>query len=214
MKKICCLLFVASLAFTSCQKEIDYLDDEPGSDNTNNDGDSSATSIVGTYNFLSVAAQTQSDAMLDILGGESKTSSLFDFVSTNNTGTVVFTDDEMTVTGLSYTATGNLKAYTYQNNVLIDSTEEQPFSYDVTASNSSGKYKLAGADSIYFPDGGFISIAGASSVPVSSSGGKISFKGDTLRITTPIYSDTTLSISGLTYHVVQSGTGTISLEKK
>ena len=75
----------------------------------------------------------------------------------------------------------------YQNDVLIDTTQ-MPFSYRLDSTNSSGKYKLIGSDSIYFPEG-FIYVSDVTTQS-EPSGGKISINGNMLTITQSAIKDT------------------------
>lgn len=216
MKKLLCILLVGAIAFTACQKELDDLEADTGNngggDNNGGDNGDSITSIIGTYNFISIDAKTKSIGTIDISGVESKTILFLDYITTNNMGTVAIDDSTMTATGLSYTASDSIRTYTYENDVLIDSAI-QPLEFTLPATNSSGKYKLIGADSIYFTEGGLVSVEGAS-VNSQPSGGRISFNGDTLKLSQSISIDTIMNLSGFFYHVTQTGTAVVTMHKK
>jgi len=118
----------------------------------------------------------------------------------------------MHINGLIYSVASTVKAYTYEDGVLVDSADS-PFDFTLPSTNSSGKYKLIGADSIYFPEGSIISLSG-STTQSEPAGGKLSLNGNKLTITQHIYQDTVENISGVDYHLIETGTAAISLQKQ
>ncbi len=207
------LFLLAAIAFTACQKEINDSIDSGSNGGGNNGNGNSSNAITGTWNFLSMNLQTQTTQEYALSGIDEKTITPVTLTTINNAGKLIITDSVFTSSGVTYTESASLKGYTYENGALIDSTEG-PFSYTVPATNSSAVYKLIGSDSIYFPHGGLVSVAGSSSIQSTPSGGKYSLNGNKLILTQSIYQDTTTVISGISYHTVEAGTDTIFLQKQ
>ncbi len=197
-------LIAAIILFTACQKGIEPFDDT-GSTQTGND-------IKGTYNFVSLTASTQTIASYTDSGIDYKTITNSNYTSTGNTGTITFGDSVFNSTNIGYYVSSVFAAYYYKNNVLTDSTQ-MPFTITLDSSNSSGAYKLIGSDSIYFPSGTFISVAGSTSQS-EPAGGKISINGNILTITQSTYKDSLQLLTGIPYHTTETGTFNILLQKQ
>lgn len=230
MKKFFFLLLILGFVFVACQKEYDPgpLDntgtgtDSTGTDTTGTggtdttgngtDSNQTATTLAGTWNFISLTEQTQVTSEGNVNGESQKTISTFACTSTNNKGTIFFTDATANSQNISYTIAGNLKALTYLSDSLLDSTATL-FSYNLPASSGNGNYKLIGKDSIYFT-GTVFSAAGTSGVNSSISGGHYALNGNTLKITSLI--DTTFSqeISGVVFNQRDQADVTITLQKQ
>ncbi|HYJ63648.1 MAG TPA: hypothetical protein VEV62_07885 [Parafilimonas sp.] len=196
-------LIAAIILFTACQKGIEPFNDT---------GTQTGNDIKGTWNFVSLTANTQFISEYTDSGIDYKTIANSNYVSTNNTGKIIFADSAFNSTDIGYYVSSNLAGYEYQNNVLVDSTQ-LPFSITVDSSNSSGTYKLIGSDSIYFPSGTFISVSDSTSQS-QPSGGKISISGNRLTITQLLNKDTTQLITGIPYHTIETGTFNILLQKQ
>ena len=203
MKKY--FLITAIILFTACQKGIEPFDDTGGSTPSGND-------VKGTWNFISLTANTQSIAEYTDSGIDYKTITNSNYVSTDSTGSITFGDSTFNSANISYYVSSELTGYDYQNNILIDSTQ-MPFNITIDSSNSSGTYKLIGSDSIYFPSGSFISVSG-STTQSQPSGGKINISGNNLIITQQLYKDTTQQIAGVPYRTIETGTFNILLQKQ
>ncbi len=198
--------FIAVLIFfTACQKGIEPFEND-GSSQTGSD-------IKGTWNFVSLTAHTQTITSYTDSGIEYKTITNSDYVSSNNTGTITFGDSTFNSTNVGYYVNALLAGFTYQNDVLTDSTQ-MPFSITVDSSSSNGSYKLIGNDSIYFPSGSFISVSGSAPTQSEPSGGKINITGNTLTITQLLNKDTTEQVGGLPYRLIETGTFNILLQKQ
>lgn len=142
-------------------------------------GDSS--SLVGNYNFLYMSAATSSTSSESAAGQSVKTITYTNYKTTDNTGTVSFTKDSASTSNLGYTASTNAMSYVYENNVLTDSIE-MPFDEVVPPTSSITKYDVFGKDSIYMHQG-LMSGLSTGTTATYPSGGRYSFKGDTLFIT-------------------------------
>src|SRR5258706_4132952 len=134
------LVVLTAIAFAACQKE---------------SNSPQQIDLVGSWNFTSLNAQTQTVAEYDFFGTAEKSISTSEYTTTNNAGTVTFDGSVMNTVGLTYTVSTSVKTYTYENDVLIDSAE-LPFTYTLPSTNSTAEYELIGSDSIYFPNGSFV----------------------------------------------------------
>ena len=211
MKKFPSLLIAATVfvatVFIACRKDIDDPISRPDDpvDSTNN-------SIKGTWNFISMNAQTRGITEVNFGGESQKSVSALDYITSNNAGTMAINDSVMSIAGITYTLSGNVKKYKYKNGSLIDSVST-PFNFTLPLANSSSKYKLINADSIYFPEGGFISIARATT-PISPSGGRINISNNALILSQSFHKITTGNVAGSSYHIIESGTAIITFQKQ
>jgi len=203
MKKKYCLVLI--ILFTACQKGI-----EPFNDNT---GSSGTSPVSGTWNFISLTGNTQAIQEFTDDSIDYSTTTNSAYTSTNNTGTITFSDSDFTSNNIGYLVSSEFTSYNYENGVLID-TVHLPFSITIDSSNAAGTYKLIGSDSIYFPAGGFVSYNGNEPAQAVPSGGKFSISGNILTITQMISRDTTQVILGVPLHTVESGTFVVKLQKK
>ena len=167
--------------------------------------------IDGTYKLKYISAKTNS-TITGSLGDKAVTTS--DYTTTNNGGTIAFSNGMLTATGLTYTVDTEAKLYEYDGTDLLDSASF-PFSFTLPASNSSGTYKLIGSDSVYFPQGGITAaVDGNGYYQSGASGGRYSFNGTLLTITQNATKDSTFQDSGETYNMVESALASIVMEKQ
>lgn len=170
------LLAIATTVLASCSKEESL---EPG-DNTGGNG-GATQALIGTYDFLFMAAHTESDITMTVSGETMRSVTISDYVSKENAGTYEFTANEMKSSGIGYKVDTMAKAWSYTNGQL-DGEFEAPFTFSVSGYNSSGTYKLIGTDSLYSVSG-FASVptgSGQTNIPIEPSGTKFSWSGDTL----------------------------------
>lgn len=191
--------FVLLLLIVSCHKS--------------NSGGGNSSQLPGNYKFLYVIAQVQSISQLSGGGMNEKDVSNTNYTTTQNAGTVVMTKDSISLKGVAYTATTNVKSYTYESGVLTDSISF-PFTETVPPLNTSTKYDIIGSDSIYFHGGYLVSLGGASNI-AQPSGGRFSFKGDTLFIISKMQQNQpSQSSGGLTVSSSASAVETVVLLKQ
>jgi len=198
-------LIILAVLLAACQKGIEPFDDT-GSTGT-------STDITGTWNFISLTANTQATQEYVEDTSDYSTVTYSNYISTNNTGTITFNDSDFNSSNIGYDVSSTFTGYNYLNGVLTD-TVEMPFTITIDSSNSTGKYKIIGSDSINFSGGGLISIGGSQPVETESSGGRFSISGDILTITQMVNKDTTQDILGIPYHTIEAGTFVIKLQKE
>ena len=176
-----------------------------------NNSSNTSAAIEGTYKFKSISAKTNA-TITGSLGDKAITTS--DYTTTGNAGTVVFSNGNLSATGLTYSVDTDAEVYLYDGTTLLDSTSF-PFTFTLPPSNSTGTYKLVGADSIYFPQGGVTAAVDGNGNYVSGpSGGRYSFNGTLLTITQSGMKDSTFDDSGETYNSVESVSASIVMEKQ
>jgi hypothetical protein len=175
------------------------------------DSPASATSIDGTYDFKYMSVKSSS-SIVGSSGDKMVTTS--DYSTINNAGIVIFNKGALTAQAVTYSVDTESMLYVYDGDDLLSSSS-YPFTYTLPASNSAGQYKIVGADSIYFPEGGLTGdIDGTGSYQTDASGGHYSFSGNLLTITQNVTKDSTFEDSGETYHMIETATASLVLEKK
>lgn len=200
MKFTLLCLIALSLVIASCHK--------------NNSVAGNSAQLVGNYKFLYLSAQTQSISQVSGGGQTIRTVTYSNYKTVQNTGTVTFTQDSIASKAVGYAANTTSASYIYQNGVLTDSIA-MPFSVSVPPSNSATKFDVIGQDSIFF-HGGYLAMGlGGSSAIAPPSGGRFSFKGDTLFITSKVQQTTPPQTSGgATSTATASGVGIFALLKQ
>ena len=195
MKKNYLLYLFAALAIlASCKKD---------------DAKTNSTGINGTYTFNGMHAKTNSTVTSD--DGE-KIVSLSEWSSADNKGTIVFNDLVATNTNFSYSVNSTATNNYYEDDKLINSIS-MPFVVTIPNTNSVSTYQLIGADSIYFPKGGFVSI-GSTTSSSNAGGGHYKLNGNTLTLDMSGTKDSTFSDSGITYQMTQSVVASVVLIKQ
>lgn len=162
---------IVATAFMACSKEKSAEPDENGT---------ALQKLIGTYDFLYLAAHTESDIEVVFPEGTMRTVSISNYISKGNSGTYTFTANEMIAENTNYTIDTTFNTKFYTDDVLEDEVD-MPFSFSVSDYDASSTYKLVGTDSI-FAEGGFSNIpsGGGESSPITPSGTKFFWSGDTL----------------------------------
>lgn len=198
--------FIA-IAVTSCGKE-QSIDTSTGS--TGGTGGTGSASVLGTWNFAGLSANTKSDASETDGTDVVRALTTADYTTTNNKGTVTFATNTFTGTGIGYDLSTTASVKFYTNGVLEDSLD-MPFAYTFPPSNSSGSYKLVGTDSLYFT-GGFITI-GLDSMESKPIGYKYTIAGNKLTLTSKFTNTFQEDDNGIIATVKQSADITVVLQK-
>jgi hypothetical protein len=165
MKFLFFLFLSSSVFLISCKKD---SSDTSGSNN-----------LKGTYKFVSVTASTISTQIVTDGTTVDKSVTYSDYTTKNNTGTLVIDDKNITSTDLSYSVDTTARVFLYEDDVLVDSFEDE-FQIDVPASSATSGYKVVGNDSIYVTSGSmFFNGTNSSTDPA---GIKYKIEGDKLHI--------------------------------
>lgn len=160
------------------------------------DNSSSSNDLTGDWKFVSVTVQTQADNQYTDGGILYKTTTISDYTSTQNEGTVSISSDAMKANGIAYTIDTKLKAYSYEDGVLVDSLES-PFSFSVPASSAIAAYQRVGNDSLYFPGQGLFGAPGST----AATGAKYTVSGNTFTMQNHVVKDSTNNYSGVLMQV-------------
>jgi hypothetical protein len=165
-----------------------------------NSGGSSSGSLTGAWNFINMnvhsTATTNEGAGLTAVV-------VANYVTKDNSGTVVFTADSMDINSLGYTVDTTATAYIYLGSIVADSSEE-PISQSLPPTSGNFAYQIIGTDSIYFPNGGLLpaGITGNG----QGSGAHYTLSGNTLTLTS--------SASDTSNGAIEVGNAVITLEKQ
>jgi hypothetical protein len=178
---LCLCLILCVTLLNSCKK------DNSASSNNN---------ITGNWKFVSVTAHTQVDNQYADGGILYKTTSISDYTSTQNEGTVNISGDSMNGDGIAYSINTEVKAYNYADGMLLDSLES-PFSFSVPSASLSATYKMIGNDSLYFPGQSLFGAPGTA----AATGAKYTISGNTFTMQTHIVKDSTSQFAGVTMQV-------------
>jgi hypothetical protein len=158
-----------------------------------------SNAVSGNWNFVNMNSQTQ---VFAVVGGDT-TITFSNYITQNNSGSISFTIDSMSVNGLAYSVSSTATTYAYYQGVAYD-TLSTPFTSSLPATSVGAGYKLIGNDSLYFPNGGLLPT-GISSTS-QGQGARFVISGDTLRLTVQATDTTTGQI--------QTGTGIITLARQ
>jgi len=164
-------LIVLSLILNSCHK--------------NNDAPGNSGQLTGNYKFLYTSLQAQSTAQQSGGGQTLKTITYTNYKTINNSGTVTFTQDSIFSKGVGYSTNAISNSYVYENGTLTDSISF-PLVETYPPSNSSTKFDVIGQDSVVFHGGYLFTGLGGNTTVAPPSGGRFSFKGDSLFITSKV----------------------------
>lgn len=136
-------LAVLSL-LASCQKELGFVED---AENNGNNNPGSNIDIIGTWRFAGIYAVTGTTAEFTESGISTRMEAQLEYTGSNNIGTVTFTNNQMTTTGVGYDANGTMRTRTFIGGVLVDESTD-PFVQNTPPTSSSGTYVRNTSDSI------------------------------------------------------------------
>ncbi|HMG67363.1 MAG TPA: hypothetical protein VK588_06740, partial [Chitinophagaceae bacterium] len=173
------LLLSLVIAFTSCEKEVNYANNNNSNNNTGGTGGNSTQDIIGTYDFVGISAHTESTVTVNTGGQDLKSVTISDYTSKDNTGTIQITSSQFISNNLGYAIDTIMNVKSYTDNVLIDDSDF-PFTETIPGSGSTSPYTRITADSI-----SIVGALGAPSdpsgtIPTGPVGVKLAWSGDTL----------------------------------
>jgi len=193
-------LTVLCLILSSCHK--------------NNDAPGNSGQLTGNYKFLYISLQAQSTGQQSGGGQTLKTITNTNYKTIDNSGTVAFTRDSIFSKGVGYTASSTSRSYVYENGALTDSIS-LPLVETYPPSNSATKFDVIGQDSIVFHGGYLFTGLSGNTAVAPPSGGRFSFKGDTLFITSKFSQTPPPQTSGgVTISQSASGIAVIALSRQ
>ena len=177
-----------------------------------NNSSASASVLAGTWAFTGMHATTSATSLDSGIGFSSKDITTSDYQTTANGGTVSISGNNMTGTGITYTA--NIVAFSteYQDGILID-TFSTSIPFTVPATNSSSTFEVIGKDSIHYTGANIFGSAG-SGAPAAS-GSKFSISGNILTLTSVVARDTVSAVgTGETLTQHETATVVATLQKQ
>lgn len=201
------LLLLALLS--SCSKE-ESIDSGSGTGNP-----SSGSGIQGTWKLVSISGTSGASTVENTGGVEMKAEIILRFASQNAVGVYNITSSLFKGVGVGYDYNGTLFMREFANNVLQfeDSTD---MNLNLPPSNSESKYKLIGADSIYFEAGAIAAPTAPGSTPAATTptGCKYKLEGKRLTFTMKTSIPQLMTQNGITLMVTQTADVSIILEKQ
>lgn len=201
-------LFLLLVAFlTSCSKEESI---DSGSGNP-----SSGSGIQGTWKFVSISGTSGASTVENTGGVEMKAEIVLRFASQNAVGVYNITSSLFKGVGIGYDYNGTLFMREFENNVL-QFEDSSDINLNIPSSNSESKYKLIGADSIYFEAGGIVAPTAPGNTPAATTGVGCKYKleGKRLTFTMKTSIPQLITQNGITLMVTQTADVRIVLEKQ
>jgi hypothetical protein len=207
------LLLSLIIAFTSCQKEINYATGNGPGGTGGTGGTGNINSIVGDYDFVGMTAHTQSIVTVNTQGQQLKAITVSDYVTKNNIGTVKITSNEFINTGLGYSIDTIMNVKTYIDNVLFDDSD-LPFVGSAPATSSTSPYVGVSADSITVTGAFGVSPDPSGNIPTGPVGVKLSWSGDTLLLKVNTSFTQSITQGGVPGIITGSVNGITKLKKR
>lgn len=203
MSKLLLLTSIVATLLISCQKEVDFQ---------NQDGNGGPISIIGDYDFLGSTVETKVTVTSNSTGTEEKIITTSDYITQNNTGTVSITATTITTSNLSYSINDTAFSKMYLGGVLVNSIDA-PMVYALPATGSTTNYQTISSDSIYMSNG-VISGGPSAGSPALPIGARISWSGGDLLMKMSFSLTTMQDIGGVMAQVVTEATQIVRLKKK
>jgi hypothetical protein len=175
-----------------------------------NSGSSTNPLTGGTWNFVDLSSNAKLTATESgFVSGE--IIDMTDFTTIDNSGTITFTADSMSGSGIGYTIDTTYTTYTYAGST--NDTVTTPYTTTVAPTSSSTSYQLIGSDSIYFGSGTpfYVSLYAGDTVKIE--GVHFSISGSTLTLTSTINQAGNVTYEGVTAPSVTQITSKIVLSK-
>ena len=177
-----------------------------------NSGSSSSTNPLtgGTWNFVDLSSNANLTARESgLISG--KIVDITDFTTIDNSGTITFTADSMSGSGIGYTIDTTYTTYTYVGST--SDTVTTPYTTTIAPTSSSTSYQLIGSDSIYFGSGTPFSVSLYAGDTIKIEGAHFSISGNTLTLTSTIDQAGNVTYEGITAPSVTQITSKIILSK-
>jgi hypothetical protein len=175
----------------------------------------SADSLAGTWNFISMSASTNVTYNYTDFGTQYKDISISNYTSSNGSGSVTFSGDNVTSKNIGYSVSTTVFEQSYEDNVLVD-TFSMPFNFSVQPTSSTTTYKIIGSDSLWFPGGNIVSSQSLpnGSAPAVASGYRFNISNDTLTLSSIYAKDTVQDLGGVSSLVSQYANYTVKLKRQ
>jgi hypothetical protein len=177
---------------------------------SNSGGSSTTNPLTGTtWNFVDLT----SDANLTATEpGVASVVDITDFTTIDNSGTITFTADSMSGSGIGYTIDTSYTTITTIGTTPPD-TVTTAYTTTISPTSSSTSYQLVGTDSIYFGASTPFAVSLYAGDTIKIEGGHFTISGNTLTLTSSIDQPGTITYSVLTVPSVTVIKSTITLTK-
>lgn len=177
-----------------------------------NSGGSTTTNPLagGTWNFVDLSSDAKVTATESGLISATIID-VTDFTTTANSGTISFTADSMSGSGIGYTIDTTYTTYT-----IIGTSEDSattPYTTTISPTSSSTGYQLIGTDSIYFGASTPFSVTLYAGDTVKIEGVHFTISGNNLTLTSIIDQAGSVTYEGITAPAVTQINSTITLSK-
>jgi hypothetical protein len=167
-------------------------------------GSSNGAGLTGNWKFVSMQGTTTTTEQYSDGFDSYKTISAIEYTTTDNVGTATFDATTVVGNGIGYKVATTMHSELYIDNALED-TFAIPISVQLGPVNSTTKYTVVGADSLYFEGQSVFNVDPTGGVS-NKSGAKYSISGKTLTMTMNVAHDSVVYNSGYptSQHVVAS----------
>jgi len=178
---------------------------------SNSGSGGSTNPLTGTtWNFVDLSSNANLTATESgLISG--KIVDITDFTTIDNSGTITFTADSMSGSGIGYTIDTTYTTYTYVGST--SDTVTTPYTTTIAPTSSSTSYQLIGSDSIYFGAGTPFSVSLYAGDTIKIEGAHFSISGNTLTLTSTIDQAGNVTYEGITAPSVTQITSKIILSK-
>lgn len=210
--KIVAILFTIAVIVASCSKEESFSANGSGGSGSGSGSGSGAGSIQGNWKLISSSGSTTASTSLNLFGTDTKIETELRFSSSNPVGMYTISSTNFTGKGIGYDYTGKLIIRTFENNVL-QTEDSSDITTTIPPSNPDSKYKLVGADSIYFEGTPGTPSAPGTSGAVQPGGCKYKLEGKRLTMYMKTFSSQVNNSGGTVSKDTQRVNATIVLEK-
>ncbi|MBC8032879.1 MAG: hypothetical protein H7Y03_01945, partial [Chitinophagaceae bacterium] len=151
-------------------------------------------SITGNWKFIGLDIKSAIDVSTTITGIPASISIITDFLSKNNTGTLLIDSLNFNLSDFAYSVDTVSKITIFALGFPV--SQDEPLQFDAPPYTNSARYQLVGADSIHFPNGDFINLPDDLMLPAIT-GVKYKRDGDKLIFNTPLSIDTVGDFDGI-----------------
>src|ERR1700681_915904 len=175
------LISACFLIFIACKKS---------SNNTN----PTPSVLSGNWAFMGFNAKTTTTDQYTS-GSVYKSVTNAKYTTGANGGSISFSGNAITTTGITYSSVDTMFKTDYKDNVIVD-TSTSTYPFNIPPTGSSTTYELIGTDSIHFTSANMIGFV-AFRTP-DPSGGIFSVSGNVLTLTTNTVQDKVIDSAGST----------------
>lgn len=177
---------------------------------SNSSSNSSTNPLAGTtWNFISLTSDANLTATETGIG---QAVDIIDFTTIDNSGTISFSADSMSGSGIGYTIDTSYTTISTAGTNPPD-TVTTPYTTTIAPTSSSTSYKLIGTDSLYFGATTPFAVSLSAGDTIKIEGAHFTISGNTLTLNSSINQAGTVSEGFVTVPSVTVIKSTITLSK-